>query len=66
MNVSHQNLLSVNVRPFHTFTSSGTLNVTNTTGILAPSTYLISAGGGSGGLTTMSDYMSGGGGGAGG
>ena len=50
----------------HTFTSSGTLNVTNTTGTLASATYLISAGGGSGGLTTLSDYMQGGGGGAGG
>lgn len=50
----------------HTFTTSGTLQITNTSGTLLQGTYVLAAGGAAGGLTTVSDYMSGGGGGAGG
>ena len=50
----------------HTFNSSGTLQITNTSGTLLQGTYVLVGGGGAGGLTTVSDYMSGGGGGAGG
>ena len=50
----------------HTFTSSGTLQITNTSGTLLQGTYVLVGGGAAGGLTTASDYMSGGGGGAGG
>jgi hypothetical protein len=50
----------------HTFTSSGTFVVTNTTGTLEPITYLMVGGGGAGGPTAATDYVQGGGGGAGG
>ena len=50
----------------HTFTSSGTFVVTNTTGTLEPITYLMVGGGGSGGAKSTTDMIQGGGGGAGG